>query len=338
VSASPANGGSVSVETPQPGNFYAADSPVVVKATAAPGYAFQGFTGDFTDSHNPLVFTMNGPKTITAMFIPQPAKTTFVTNPPGRTIQVDGVTYGTPVTFNWGQESHMVSAAQEIDIASAQTRYSFKNWSDLSALATRKISAGATDTTYTANFSTEYQVLAAVTPSAAGTVSGDGWFAAGSSTTLSASAAAGFQFAGFSGVPGVPASSPLVLTVDKPYVVTAAFKATAPPVLYATAGARTDAGNGMVNVPIRLNNVGGGPAGDARIVAITNVTVPQGGGQVLVSLPVNGVPVGTLFPGKSGDVVVQFNWPTTATRVQFTVKTSANGGAYQGSNTITLFR
>jgi hypothetical protein len=128
------------------------------------------------------------------------------------------------------------------------------------------------------------------------------------------------------------------LTVNAPATVIANFTATVAPVLVASSSGRTDIGNNMVRVPLVLMNAGRGPAGDAVITGIDTVATMQGSGAVSVQFPQGGVPLGTIVPGQRAQTAVDFNWPTSATRVSFTVRYSANGGAYQGSNAITIFR
>ncbi len=52
------------------GGAYAAQGSATLTATAAPGYVFGQWSGDASGSGNPLTVLMNGPKTISALFIP----------------------------------------------------------------------------------------------------------------------------------------------------------------------------------------------------------------------------------------------------------------------------
>lgn len=164
---------------------------------------------------------------------------------------------------------------------------------------------------------------------------------AGAGVALQAAAASGFQFTGFSGggltaASGNPAT---IASITAPTSVVANFAAAGTPNLFAsTSGARTDGpAAGQRTVPLMIRNVGSGPAADAAITAITNITVTTGSGVVsaATAVPLN---LGTIANGGLASTSLVMNWPATATRVQFTVRFTANGGAYNGSTTLTLFR
>ncbi len=259
----------------------------------------------------------------------------FITQPSGLNLVVDGATYKTPVEFVWGQEQHTVTVPTQD--GTPGVRYSFANWSDGSGFATRQFTGSIKDVAFTANMATSYLVTVGVTPSESGKVNGAGWFPSNKLVTLSAVPRSGFKFVSYGGDIR-SADANLSFHVDKATNVTATFAAINPPVLYASSGARVDLGNGVVSVPIVLTDVGTGPAGDATVASITDFTTLTGTGVVSANIPNGGVLAGTLLPGQTGQAVIQFAWPKTATRVQFTVHYTANGGAFQGANTISLFR
>jgi hypothetical protein len=66
INANPAAGGQVTG-----GGWYALGTNATVSATASTGFVFSGFSGDVTGSASPVPVAMNGPKTITATFLPQ---------------------------------------------------------------------------------------------------------------------------------------------------------------------------------------------------------------------------------------------------------------------------
>jgi hypothetical protein len=86
-----------------------------------------------------------------------------------------------------------------------------------------------------------------------------------------------------------------------------------------------------------IRNSGSGPAADASITGIVNILVTSGSG-VVTSATVTPLALGAIAAGGQAATNLVFNWPSTATRVQFTVRFAANNGAYSGSTTITLFR
>jgi len=68
VSVAPEEGGSVQVDPDQTTYHY--DDVVTLTATAKTGWAFAGWAGDLISVTNPVTFTMDADKVITATFIP----------------------------------------------------------------------------------------------------------------------------------------------------------------------------------------------------------------------------------------------------------------------------
>lgn len=337
LTAVPANGGTVAVQNPSADGTYAEGTKVLVAAQAAAGFVFRQFQGDATSQQSPVTVGMNGPKSIQAQFVAAQGQTRLVTNPVGLQVTVDGVAYATPASFAWAPgETHSVAAPVQAG-GTAGVRYVFASWGDGGVANPRLLGGSASDVTYTLNFATQYELKALVSPSAAGTLTGGGWYAPNTVVPMAATAASGFVFSGFSGAAqanGAAASA----TLSGPLTVTANFKAQGQPVLFAASSGRTDLGGGVVAVPIVLTNLGSGPAGDAVITSIDGFSVLAGGGAVSAPLPVGGASVGTIAVRGSGQTTVHFLWPATATRISFTVRFRANGGAYTGSNSISLFR
>ena len=332
LGAQPVKGGTLSVANPSADGYYPDGATVSLIATPAPGFVFQRFSGDSIATISPASLTMNRAKQVTAIFVSEQGKTTINSVPSGLSVLVDGVTYTTPASFVWPTgESHSVAAPLQAG-ANPGVRYSFDSWADGNLTSPRTINGASAAATYTAVFNTEYQVSVNVAPSNAGTVKGPGWYRVGSSVTLQPQPAAGFQFANFTGI-----ASPQIV-VDFPINATANFTAIGAPILVASSAARTDLGNGTVRVPLVLSNLGAGPAGDAVITGLDSFQTPLGAGAVTPVFPPGGIAVGTIFPKQTGQTVVDFAWPTSATRVTFRVLYKANNGAYSGANTITLFR
>ncbi|MCC6368193.1 MAG: S-layer homology domain-containing protein [Bryobacterales bacterium] len=148
---------------------------------------------------------------------------TVATSPTGLLVTVDGQAYTAPRTFSWtAGSSHTLSAATQ----GSGTRYSLQSWSDAGP-ATHTITAPAASTTYTAAFSTQYLLIAAISPSGAGSVSAnpssvDGYYNSGSTVQVSASAATGWNFSTWSGSAS-GSVSPLPLLMDSPKNLTANF-------------------------------------------------------------------------------------------------------------------
>jgi len=87
----------------------------------------------------------------------------FNSDPRGRTLQVDGGYYDTPVRFNWiAGYNHTVNAPSP-QYAGSDTRFVWTNWSD-SGAQTHEITAGTLDMTLSASFGAQYYI----------TIDGDG--------------------------------------------------------------------------------------------------------------------------------------------------------------------
>ena len=193
-------------------------------ASASAGYQFSGWSGSATGAANPVTVTMEVPKTVTANF------NTLVTINNGAPVQVTvtgagcaaGI-YSTAVTLAWSPGA-ICSVTVPSSQVSADTRWTFVKWSDGSTANPRTITAAA-GAVYTIEWNTEYRLTRSVAPASSGTVSGaDGFYAASSTVQLTASPAAGYQFANWSG--GASGSSnPISIVMNGPKAVTANFTA-----------------------------------------------------------------------------------------------------------------
>jgi astacin len=150
---------------------------------------------------------------------------TVASNPAGRQLVVDGVPVTAPATFQWlAGSTHTVSAPTA---TSGATRYLFRTWSDGGAQS-HSVSTPTSPLTLTANFQTQYTVSAVSSNATLGTVarspaSADSFYNAGSSLSVSATAAASACFTGWTGITAPP-STPLQLTVNTPYAITGNFQ------------------------------------------------------------------------------------------------------------------
>jgi alpha-L-arabinofuranosidase len=321
-------GGSISPAT----GYFNANSTVPTTATANTGYQFTGFSGALSGTANPQSVTMTGPLSVTATFA-APTPTTIQTSPAGLSFTVDGTTYASAQTFNWTVGStHTIGTAATQNPASG-TQDVWLNWSDAGAVS-HTVTASATATTYTANFQTQYLLTTQASPSQGGLLSpATGYYNAGSSVSVSATANNGFTFAGFSGALS-GAANPQPYIIAAPATIVGNFSSVSPN-LIATAAAQSADSNGNVTVSVNLTNTGLGAAQNARITSVAAVPVTGSGTVTLEStLP---TVVGTMAPGASASVNLVFSWPATAPRVSFAFTLAADSG-YTNSTTITIFR
>jgi hypothetical protein len=249
---------------------------------------------------------------------------TIQPSPATAQIAVDGTTYTGPQTLNWVAGSSHSLAAPSPQAINGSTQLVWASWSNGASAAVQTVTAPSTAATLTATYSTQYLVAVSVNPTIGGTVTGAGWYTAGASATLTATANTGYSFASFSG--GVPTTTtnPLTFTVNAATAVGANFTPKAP-ALNVTVGTRsdgTDPGTRVVNMI--LSNNGAGLAYNAQITAVTAITIIAGTGTVTLVSGVPGPNPGVqLSPGGSVTVPLVFNWPTTVTKASFTIRMTA---------------
>ena len=150
---------------------------------------------------------------------------TVTTNPSGKQVVVDSITYTAPQTFSWAAGSSHTLSVSSPQSETTGTRYAFSSWSDGGAQS-HTITAPSSSTTYTVNFTTQYSLTTAASPSGGGTVtpSGTNWYSSGQSVSVSATASSGYNFTGWSGdLSG--STNPTSVTMSGPKSITATFVA-----------------------------------------------------------------------------------------------------------------
>ena len=135
-----------------------------------------------------------------------PSETTITTNRAGLEIEVDGVIYKAPHSFDWSPGSiHTITVPSpqkhpgyEYSIGGDYSRYLFANWSDGGAQS-HTVAASPANTVFIANFIVQYKPTVAAHPVDSGSVhleprSLDGFYASYSFVTATAKPADGFSF------------------------------------------------------------------------------------------------------------------------------------------------
>jgi uncharacterized protein (TIGR03437 family) len=224
ISAAPGAGGAVK---PASAAFYDSGTAVPISATANNGYTFTSWSGSVASpSSASTTVTMSAPQTVIANFALTPASITIQTSPTGRQFTVDGGAAQTaPQTLSLSQGPHTIAVATP-QSGTAGTQYVFTGWSDGGA-ASHSITVGATPTTYTASFKTQYQLTISASPGAGGAVTPASgvFYDSGTSVPISATANSGYSFTGWSGSVAAPASASTTVTMNAPQTVTASFAA-----------------------------------------------------------------------------------------------------------------
>ena len=192
----PAGGGTA---TPA-GGYYNAGTVVNLTATANSGYQFNNWTGNVAAANSAATtVTMGGAETVTANF-GSVTGITIQTNPAGLQFTVDGGALQTALqTLSLTQGNHSLAVATP-QVGTAGTQYVFTAWSDGGA-ASHSITVTGSATTYTASFTTQYQLTLVASPAAGGTVTPvtGGFFAAGTPVAIGATAGSGYTFQNWTG-------------------------------------------------------------------------------------------------------------------------------------------
>jgi len=308
---------------------------------------FTGATGSFTvplqtpytltDVYFLIYLTVTDPQgfstIVTRRVDPRVATHSLRTNPAGLLLTLDGTPTATPLSFG-----SVVGLQRILGAPSPQTspgaRYTFSNWSD-GGTASHTISSPISDTTYIATYGSEYLFTLAAT--AGGTVSGGGWFSAGTNATASALAAAGYAFAGWTGdLTG--SITPQSLAMNGPKSATATFQPLPTVLMAAMTGRTNGASLNERRWTLIVRNAGGGTAVDARLTSAT-LTPSAGGASIAILTPLP-VLLGNIAPGGSAalELVVQFPATTPPTRATLTLQFTTSLGAAGSVTFNNLFR
>ncbi len=219
---------------PQAFHWLAGTSHTIAADTQVDADGVQWVLSDWSDggasTHN--IAAPETPNTFTANFTVSVTSVTIATTPAGLPISVDGQSYTAPQTFQWVNGSHHTIETDATHAGPAGTRYVFSGWSDSGAIA-HSITVPVSPVTFTAGFTTQYLLTTTADPAAGGTVTAGGYFDAGTSVAIAASASAGYTFASFSGDLSGP-TTPQNLVMSAPRSVTANFTALTSAVTIAT--------------------------------------------------------------------------------------------------------
>jgi hypothetical protein len=182
----------------------------------------------------------------------------------------------------------------------------------------------------------QFLLKTAVNPSNGGTITAGGYFDAGTSVTVSASAAVGFTFTGFSG--DATGTAPASVTMSATRAVVANFAPLNPSLLGAVTTKTDGPGQWERDYTLRLTNVGLGPGTNCAVTAATLVRTAGSGTATLLALP---VPYGTLAVGAQASQILRATVPTTVLRFNLTVTGScqnAVGATVPFTSTVSVFR
>jgi hypothetical protein len=189
--------GGFSVPNGTPVSFGASlgtDNPTSTTLTS--GKATSTYTAGSTAGNDTATATVDSQTVPSSPNINILDSVTVTTNIAGPSFSVDGAgPFTTAQTFNWVVGSSHTISTTSPQPAGAGSQYAFTTWSDGGAIS-HSITAPAAPTTFTANFTQQYQLTTQASPSADGSVtpaSGQ-FFAMGATIPVTATANSGFQF------------------------------------------------------------------------------------------------------------------------------------------------
>jgi hypothetical protein len=200
----------------------AADSNGVA---TAPAFEAQGAAGAFTVN----AFIASYPAATTgvgfSLTVNPLTAVTLQTSPAGLAVKFNSSAFSAaPVTASLTGGTSQTIAAQSPQLGTFGMQYVWTGWSDGGALS-HTITVPASNTTYTANFKTQYELFTGVSPSATGTVSvtSGTYFDANTNAAITAAPAAGFRFASWSGPVNNTSSASTTINMAAKESVTANF-------------------------------------------------------------------------------------------------------------------
>ena len=288
-----------------------------------------------TDSGNYNSLT-NAPAGNFAILAGSKVSVTIQTVPAGLTVTIDGgASQIAPFTFTATPGSSHIIATTSPQ-GSVGTRYLFSTWSDTKGISHTINAPNTGSATYTATFTTEYQLTMAVSPAGSGTVipATNGWYAAGANPSIIATAGIGYGFSIWNGPAANSSSSATSVTMNGPVTVTATMKP-----LMATLSAAIGTATGTVG-DIRIWPIILTPSASAVAVQINGLTVSSSGTCKPVVTSLFPLALGNIAAGASatGNVTVDFRTCSAAKQktIKFnvTIGYSTNNGASTGSTSL----
>jgi hypothetical protein len=151
------------------------------------------------------------------------------------------------------------------------TRFTLQNWSDGGSLNPRTFTLASEPalppSSFTGNFGIEYLLTTHAVPDSGGSVTGAGWYAAGTTTAVGVNPQPGFVFTGFSGAL-TGSSNPQTLLINAPKDVTGGFSTTPPAVMTAAINSKSGPPNQRV-WSITITNNGPGIAYNAQLFVLS---------------------------------------------------------------------
>jgi hypothetical protein len=306
--------------------------PPVVYSAGATLITVPFVIADFNaDGRSDLAFGRQGSNDLRVLLGAPPTRAiTLDTVPSGLSITVDNVNYTAPQTFQWIVGSSHTIATSTPQAGAAGTRYVFSTWSDGGAQS-HTITVPISQAMFTANFTTQYQLNLSGVPSAAGTVlpASGAFYNSGQVVAVSATPAAGYGFASWTGPVASPTSASTSVTMNGPVNLTANFTGSVQ--LVTTVSVQISSNRVVYTVNLLIRNTG---TADATVILpsaqLNSITEPAPSPQ-FHALPAGGsVNIPIVFPLGAGA-------PGSPAVVRYSgTYSGGSGGTFSGSVRVTL--
>ena len=221
TAAAPSNGGAV---TPVSDTFFDSGTVVNVSATPNSGFNFSNWTGAVANANSAATtVTMSAARSITANFTAQTGVTINV--PAGISYTFNGQTVTGSQTFNIAPGIYNLSTTSPQALG-AGTRAVFASWSNGQPIS-HSVTVGSSPITITGNFTTQFQLTTAASPSNGGAVTpvSGTFFDSGTVVNVTATPNSGFNFSTWTGPVANANSAATTVTMDAAKSITANFTA-----------------------------------------------------------------------------------------------------------------
>ena len=154
---------------------------------------------------------------------------TIASSPSGLSFTTSGTgcapgSYTSSQTLTWTQGSSCTVAFTTPQAGASGTQYVFSQWENSSTSASRVITAPSSTATYTATFTTQYQLTVATTAGGSATPTSGNYYNSGTVVNLQATANTGYAFNGWTGsTVASPSSAATTITMNAAESVAANF-------------------------------------------------------------------------------------------------------------------
>ena len=207
---------------------------IIIPAGALAGGA-DSLTATYTpDTTSSTIFTAatgSAGVTVSGSGTPTNVQVSVGTSPIGQVFTIDGVSFTSAQTLTWvvGSTHTLATTSPQI---SGGVQTTFTAWSDAGAIS-HSVTAPATSTTYTANFSTAYLLMTTAAPTAGGTITPatGSYYPAGTVVSLTATPTSGYNFTSWTGAVASASSASTTVTMTGPQAVTANFSIVTAPAI-----------------------------------------------------------------------------------------------------------